>query len=143
MNRRTVWAFLAVVIMAAALTGCGGKSGGGSVDKVQIPDWEPSERYSDSDIEAACETVKDYFASEFKGCTLTELSYPGDAYAGEFDEWADEYDADEAIVLLSSFDVDSSGGDGSLTPDSTYDNWKWVLIRNAGGDWEHATHGYG
>ena len=73
---------------------------------------------------------------------LTKLSYPGDTYADEFDEWAEQYDADEAIVILSSFDVDSSGGDGSLNPDSTYDDWKWILIRNDSGNWEHVDHGY-
>ncbi len=70
------------------------------------------------------------------------LYYPGDACADEFNEWAKQYDADEAIVIESSFDVDASGGDGSLNPDSTYDDWKWILIRNNGGDWEHADHGY-
>ena len=99
-------------------------------------------RYSDSDIEAAFQTVKDYFGNEFDGCTLTKLSYPGDTYADDFYEWAEQYDADEAIVILSSFDVDSSGGDGSLNPDSTYDDWKWILIRNDSGNWEHVDHGY-
>lgn len=83
-----------------------------------------------------------YFSSEFDGCTLTKLYYSGDTYADEFNKWAEQYDADEAIVLLSSFDVDSSGGDGSLNPDSTYDDWQWILIRNDGGYWVHADHGY-
>ena len=47
------------------------------------------------------------------------------------------------MVLLSTFDVDSSGGDGSLIPNGTYENWQWVLGRNAGGEWEHRTRGYG
>ncbi len=51
-------------------------------------------------------------------------------------------DIEAAYVILSSFDVDSSGGDGSLDPDSTYDDWEWILIRNEGGEWEHAAHGY-
>jgi len=87
--------------MIFVLAGCGGKNSGGNIDNVQIPDWKPSEIYSDSDIEAAFQTVKDYFGNEFDGCTLTKLSYPGDTYADEFDEWAEQYDADEAIVILS------------------------------------------
>ena len=31
---------------------------------------------------------------------------------------------------------------GSLNPDSTYDDWKWILIRNDSGNWEHVDHGY-
>lgn len=46
------------------------------------------------------------------------------------------------MVLLSSFDVDSSGGDGSLNPNSTYDNWMWILVRTKDGQWKHVDHGY-
>ena len=99
--------------------------------------------YTDNEIEAAFQTVKEYFSKEFDGCILTKLYYPGDTFAGEFSEWAAQYEADEAIVIYSSFDVDSSGGDGSLEPNSTYEDWKWVLVRSADEKWEHATHGYG
>lgn len=123
------------------LTGCNGKKGG-DISNVHIPDWKPSEIYSDEDIEAAFLTVKDYFSRNFSGCTLTKLYYPGDAYADRFNESAEQYDGDEAIIILSSFDVDASGGDGSLNPDSTYNKWNWILIRNDRGDWEHVDHGY-
>lgn len=128
------------LVMLLIFSGCGRK--GGNIDNVQILDREPSEIYSDKDIEAAYQTVKNYFGKEFDGCTLTKLYYSGDAHADEFDEWAEQYNADEAIVILSSFDVDSSGGDGSFNPNSTYDNWNWILIRNNGKKWEHADHGY-
>jgi hypothetical protein len=78
--------------MIFVLAGCSGKNSGGNIDNVQIPDWKPSEIYSDSDIEAAFQTVKDYFGNEFDGCTLTKLTYPGDTYADEFYEWAEQYD---------------------------------------------------
>lgn len=133
---------LITLIMILNIAGCGEKDIGGNIDHVQIPDWTPSEIYSDDDIKAACETVKDYFKNEFTGCTLTELYYPGDTYADVFHEWEEQYDAEEAIVLVSSFDVDASGGDGSLDPDSTYEDWNWILIRRDGGEWEHADCGY-
>ncbi len=134
----------AIIVLAITLcTGCNEKNNGGDIRNVQIPDWSPSELYSDDDIETACQTVKEYFSSTFSGCTLTKLYYPGDTYTDNYNKWVPEqYDADEAIVLLSSFDVDSSGGDGSLNPNSTYDNWSWILIRNKDGDWEHVDHGY-
>lgn len=116
---------------------------GGNVDDVEIPDWKPSEIYTDDDIEEAFQTVKDYFSKEFDGCTLTKLYYPGDTFSGEFAEWAKQYDADEAIVIRSNFDVDSSGGDGSLEPNSTYEDWEWILVRDDGGKWRHVDHGYG
>lgn len=110
---------------------------------VEIPDWEPSEIYTDDEIESALQTVKDYFSREFDGCALTKLYYPGDTFSGEFTEWAERYDADEGIVLYSNFDVDPSGGDGSLNPNSTYEDWQWILVRDNGGAWRHVTHGYG
>lgn len=128
-----------VLFILLFLTSCRG----GNVNNAEITDWEPSDIYKDSEIESAFQTVKDYFSREFDGCTLTRLYYPGDACSGEFAEWADQYDADEAIVICSDFDVDSSGGDGSLEPNSTYEDWKWILIRDSGGKWRHADHGYG
>ena len=73
MNKKTLCCVIIALTMTLALAGCGG----GNIDNVQIPDWKPSEIYSDSDIEAAFQTVKDYFGNEFDGCTLTKLSYPG------------------------------------------------------------------
>ena len=46
---------------------------GGNVSMVEIPDWEPSEIYTDAEIGAAFQTVKDYFSREFDGCALTKL----------------------------------------------------------------------
>ena len=61
MNRKTIFCFLTALIMIFVLAGCGGKNSGGNIDNVQIHDWKPSEIYSDNDIEAAYQTVKDYF----------------------------------------------------------------------------------
>ena len=66
------------------------------------------------------DTVTTYFEAEFKGCTLPQFRYPRDASADLLTEWAEEYGADEAVVLDSSFDTDASGGDGTLDPNSTY-----------------------
>ena len=104
---------------------------------------EHSDIYTDADIEAAMDAVNTYFEAEFKGCTLTQLRYPGDASADLFTEWAQEYESDEAIVLYSSFDTDTSGGDGSLEPNTTYDDFQWILVRDNGGTWEVKTYGYG
>ena len=89
------------------------------------------------------DTVIDHFKKEFEGCTLTRLEYDESRVESAQSEWAAQYDADQAIVLISEFDVDSSGGDGSLNPDSTYRNWQWVLVRNGSGAWELKTWGYG
>lgn len=59
-----------------------------------------------------------------------------------YQDFADRNGADDVIVLVSTFDVGASGGDGSLNPNDTYSNWKWILVRTTGGKWKHVDHGY-
>lgn len=142
--------FIAAISLALLLSisGCGNEED--HAYAFEIVDWGESELYSDDDITSAIDTVAAYFETEFKGCSLTQIRYPGDdaRYLGDdssglYDQWAENYETDEAIVLLSSFDTDSSGGDGSLYPNYTYQEWQWILTRNTGGVWEVATYGYG
>lgn len=112
----------------------------GNVENVEIKSVG-SNIFSEGDIESAINTTIAYFKAEFSGCTLTEIIYAGDEKK-EFEYLASQYNVDEVIVLVSSFDVDFSGGDGSLNPNSTYSNWKWILIRDQGGQWKHFDHGY-
>ena len=112
----------------------------GNTENVNIKTVE-SKIYSQKDIDDAIQTIITEFKS-WNGCTLTEIYYAGDESSSAHQDWADRIDADEAIVLLSSFDVDSSGGDGSLNRNSTYDDWMWILVRNKGEEWKHVDHGY-
>lgn len=129
-------AMILINLFVVSLMACGG-----TVSEAEIIECQ-SEIYSDEDIQNAIEAAKNYFKKEFSGCTLTEIGYAGDESSMDYTEWAERNDADEVIVLVSSFDVDSSGGDGSLNPNSTYSNWKWILVRSNGGKWRHVDHGY-
>ena len=132
------------VLALLFLVSCQAKPATDDTDSdVSIVEWERSDLYTDADIQAAMDAVMTYFETEFKGCTLTQLCYPGDASADLFTEWAEECEADEAIVLYSSFDTDASGDDGSLEPNTTYDDFQWILVRDNGGTWEVKTYGYG
>ena len=105
------------IMLLFVLSACGG-----DVSEVKTHNVE-SESYSEEDIKAAIDTIKKEFKSDWKGCTLTEIYYAGDDCTKDHKDWADRNNADEVIVLLSSFDVDSSGGDGSLNPNSTYSDY--------------------
>lgn len=98
--------------------------------------------YSQEDIDAAVDTAMEYFEENFKGCTLVKIGYAGDDVNQRESGFLEQYGGDELIVLSSAFDVDSSGGDGSLNPNTTYTGWNWILVRDAGGQWRHADHGY-
>lgn len=114
---------------------------GGNVSDVSIKEYE-STLYSTKEIESAINVAIKYFENNFFGCTLNEITYAGDEVAKSENEFADRNNADEVIVLISSFDVDSSGGDDSFSPNSTYNDWKWILVRSNGGKWRHIDHGY-
>ena len=130
--------FLVIVclVMSLVLVACGG-----NVKNVKITDYS-SEIYSDAEIENAIDVAINYFKKNFEGCTLTEITYLGDDKLNNWQEFAERNNADDVIVLVSSFNVGASGGDGSLNPNSTYTNWKWILVRTNGGKWEHVDHGY-
>ncbi len=89
-----------------------------------------STKFSDEEIDAAITSVKKKFAAEFKGCELINLWYD----EAESDKRIPSYLygalRDNAIILLSDFYVQPNGGDGSLEPDYTYNNWMWILIRD-------------
>lgn len=114
---------------------------GGNAKNVKITDYS-SEIYSDDEIESAIDVAIDYFEKNFEGCTLTEITYLGDDKLDDWQEFAERNHADDVIVLVSTFEVGASGGDGSLNPNSTYEDWNWVLVRTDGGQWRHVDHGY-
>lgn len=114
---------------------------GGDVNTAKTRDVA-SEMYTQEDIESAVHTIITEFDRHWSGCTLNEIYYAGDEESKAYIGHAASHRADEVIVLLSSFDVDESGGNGSLNPMSTYNNWMWILVRSEGGKWKHVDHGY-
>ena len=136
MRKSTICLLLLLVALTAS--GCFG----GDVSRVDriIGD---SQIYGGGEIRMAMEKVITLFDKEFDGCTLLELEYSEAFSEKRGAEWAQQYGADEAIVLVSSFYVDSRGGDGSLEPDSTYRNYQWILTRTKGTGWKLRTWGYG
>ena len=114
----------------------------GNIDNVSEGSVK-SEVYSENEIKDAMNIVKKKFERDFKGCTLTDLWYGENISSPSEAEWAKQYNADEAIILFSNFDVDSSGGDGSLNPNTTYTKWKWILVRDkSNNEWSLKTWGY-
>ena len=134
--KKVLWGVLAAILIFVMVF-CGG-----NVWNVSVPEYT-SEVYSDREIKAAIRTIKWYFKLHFNDCTLTEITYAGDEESEHEAGFAQRNNADEVIVLVSSFDVGASGGDGSLNPNSTYTGWSWILVRDEGGRWKHVDHGYG
>ena len=128
---------LSILILLSSLTlsGCGG-----DVRNVNISGFQ-SYIYTDDDIENAFKSVKSYFKSNFDGCTLTKLGYYGDAYSDEFNEYAERYNASEAIIIGSSFFTNEKKRNDGLSENSVY-NYHWILVRNENKNWETVDFGY-
>lgn len=133
---RKIMSLMISLVMFFSIPACGD-----NIKNINVIDVE-SKIYTEDDIHSAIQIILEEFNKSWNGCTLKEIYYAGDETCQDYQDWADRNGADEAIVLLSSFDVDSSGGNGSLNPNSTYEGWNWILVRSIGGQWRHVDHGY-
>lgn len=101
--------------------------------------------YNEDLINEAFNVIEKEFAINFKGCTLKELRYDDEVenrFADEMMKYADE-EGRELIIVLSTFDTDGKGGDGSLNPNETYTDWQWHLVRTKDKKgWELIDWGY-
>ena len=144
MKKKRIIAICAVCVIlgvAAVLVLTGNRGNISNVNRVV----GYSALYDDNLINEACRVVEQKFAEEFEGCTLTELRYDAEVenrFADEISRYATE-EKQELIVLLSTFNTDEKGGDGSFNPNDTYANWQWHLVRTADKkSWEIITWGY-
>jgi len=133
---KKIIALFLTLVSLLSLVACGG-----DVKNVKILDYS-SEIYTDDEIKSAIDVTLDYFKKNFEDCSLIEITYLGDDELDGWQDFAERNNADDVMVLVSSFKVGASGGDGSLNPNDTYMNWKWILVRTNGGKWEHVDHGY-
>ncbi|WP_042274580.1 DUF4829 domain-containing protein [[Clostridium] dakarense] len=130
---KKVISFFSIILIVFSLVGCN-QLGKTNDAKVTIG---KSVKFSEKEIEDAIECVKDKFKS-FQGCDLTDLWYDEDRSNTLVDDYLkyglgseNGSTAENVIVLMSNFNVGSSGGDGSFEPNSTYSDWQWVLVRDS------------
>lgn len=100
-----------------------------------------SDLYTKKEITRAMDAAEKEFIRDFKGCILTDLWY--DEHQTKNSGWADQYDAEDAIVLKSNYKSGPFSMRGNQLPNTTYNNYSWVLVRyDDGGNWELQTSGY-
>jgi hypothetical protein len=131
--------FLCLLLVVFSLAAC---KQAGRTNNVEVS-IEKSDKFSEKEINDAINCVKEKF-KDFERCNLKRLWYDEEqsnnhikAYLKYGKGKGNGVKAENVIVLLSSFAVDSSGGDESLRPNSTYSNWNWTLIRDSKtGNWQ-------
>ncbi len=125
---------LTLVLCAILLAGCG------NIRSAQRHIINTGD-FSNSEVRHAMSLVSRYFAWHFEGCTLLELRYDAAETEAQETVWAKELGG-EVIVLHTSFKTDHNGGDGSLNPNSIYEDYQWVLVKNSFGLWDLESWGY-
>lgn len=121
----------------------------GIAGKAEHSTEHKSELFTDEEINEAIEAVKKKFR-DFEGCTLTEIYYDEEkskSFAKGYTENGrgsqNGVTEENVLVLLSSFTVDETGGDGSLNAGGNYTGWNWILIRaDENADWVVDDWGY-
>lgn len=129
---------LALILFLFSLTACNNEGN----TKDCIRNTGSSTLYTEDEINKLMDIVEEYFKKEFEGCTLQELTYDEEYSNEHCGGWANQYDADRAIVFKSDFYVSPTGGDGSLNQDSTYRDWEWILTQTDSEEWILRTWGY-
>ena len=112
----------------------------GTLNFVDIEEFS-SEIYTDRDIADAMEVVLEEFQGK-KDRILLKLSYAGDAELADYKDWADRNGADDVIVFLTDYYVSFFSDTPTQNTASEYENWKFILVRTNGGEWEIVDQGY-
>lgn len=95
--------------------------------------------YSDAEIQAAIDIIKEDFAADWAGCELLRIRYAGDRASME----EEKERGLPTIVLLSDFKTARRlPKESSLNSSATYNDWNWILVRDPDGSWRHVDHGY-
>lgn len=120
----------------------------GNISKDISIEISESTKFSKDEIESAIENVKSNFS--FDGATLTKVWYEEeksdylvDAYMENGLGLTNGVEEENVIVILSNFDVDDSGNNPVLTPNTTYSDYQWILIRDSEkAEWKIDDFGY-
>ncbi|MGN9166353.1 DUF4829 domain-containing protein [Tissierellaceae bacterium HCP3S3_D8] len=129
--RRIVISFF-ILLLVFSLVSCKESSPADNL----IIDIEESTKFTEEEITEAIDRVKDNF--DFPACTLTKVWYDKEKsdslvtmYLENGKGLGSGIKPENVIVLLSNFDVDGSGDNPVLNPNSTYEDYQWILIRDS------------
>ena len=131
--KRILSLFLLFALLLS-LTSCG------TLNFVDIEEFS-SKIYTARDITSAMEVVLEEFQGKSDRILLS-LSYIGDSEISDYRDWADRNNADEVIVFLTDYYVSFFSDTPTQNTASEYENWKFILVRTDGGEWEIVDQGY-
>lgn len=120
----------------------GGEQTAHITTKYRSPDGEIIQSFSDDEIQNAIQTVKNYFKTDFSGCSLQEIWYSEPYQQRTSGYFKEQYQNDDVIILMSEFYTEKSCGLSGFEKDCVYDGFNWILARNEDAEWEVRDYGY-
>lgn len=108
----------------------------------RTPDGEIIQSFSDDEIQNAIQTVKNYFKTDFKGCSLLDIWYSEPYQQTSSGYFKEQYQNDDVMMLMSEFYTEKSCRLSGFEKDSVYNGFNWILARNEKGEWEVRDYGY-
>lgn len=132
------------IISISSLVGCNR----GKVSDDTIIEVSESTKFSQDEIDNAIKCIKNNFS--FPASTLTKIWYDEeksnfliDGYLENGNGSVNGVNSENVIILLSNFDVDDSGDNPVLNPNTTYTDYQWILIRDSKtSNWKIDDSGY-
>ena len=131
---KRIFSMLLIFVLLLSLSSCG------TLNFVDIEEFS-SNVYTTQDITSAMEVVLEEFQGK-NDRILLKLSYAGDGAIADYKDWADRNGADEVIVFLTDYYVSFFSDTPTQNTASEYENWKFILVRSSGGEWEIVDQGY-
>ena len=134
--KKAIYLVLSILLFLVVFTACGGDTAGHSREITG------NTLYSEGEINGLMDIAEKHFKGNFDGCKLISINYDEEFSQKRAEGWKKQFSAKSAAILTSSFYVGEKGGNGSLNPNSIYENWQWVFIKE-NGFWNLKTWGYG
>lgn len=113
----------------------------GNIDNLKVT-LGKSDLYTKKELQSAVDYILGRFQVDFIDCVMTELNYDEAFSLSQCQVWADQYDADEAIVFTCTFNTTENYQELVMEPGQVCEGYNWILTRNEGEDWTLQTWGY-
>lgn len=113
----------------------------GNIDNLKVT-LGNSDLYTKDEIQSAVNYILGKFQVDFIDCVMTELNYDEAFSLSQCQVWADQYDADEAIVFTCTFNTTENYQELVMEPGQVCEGYNWILTRNEGEGWTLQTWGY-
>lgn len=98
--------------------------------------------YSHEEMMVAADYILNEFKLYFPECELLDITFD-DRFSYQQDEMNKEmYGEADYVVFTTTFNVPESYGDGPLNAGKTYEDYQWIMTKNANGQWEIVSCGY-